>query len=153
MTILKLIRLFDMKKEEGCISTLETTYSIEFDEAMDISDLISQLSSLKSDHEDWFEEISFENWRIENEIKEDPVYQPPPPPRNSNQNSENEEVQKFQDVVQDEFASLKSSSSFDRSLLEDILNQLNSSQPTIIETIYPHHQTSEDPSDSSEVWW
>ena len=45
-----------MKKEEGCISTLETNYSIEFDEAMDISDLISQLSSLKSDHEDWFEE-------------------------------------------------------------------------------------------------
>ena len=31
-------------------------YSFPRDEAMDISDLISQLSSLKSDHEDWFEE-------------------------------------------------------------------------------------------------
>jgi len=58
MTILKMIRLFDTCKDgkKELKDMLKEDYSFPRDEAMDISDLISQLSSLKSDHEDWFEE-------------------------------------------------------------------------------------------------
>jgi len=56
ITILKLIRLFDEDGKKDLKIILVEDYSFPRDEAMDISDLISQLSSLKSDHEDWFEE-------------------------------------------------------------------------------------------------
>jgi len=56
MTIFTLIRLFDEDGKKELKSDLKHSYEVLPDEAMDILDLISQLSSLKSDHEDWFEE-------------------------------------------------------------------------------------------------
>ena len=56
MTILTLIRLLDEDGKKELKSMLKEDFSIKKWEATDISDLISQLSSLKSDHEDWFEE-------------------------------------------------------------------------------------------------
>ena len=52
MAILRLIRLFDEDGKKELKSDLKTSYEVLPDEAMDISELISQLSSLKSDHED-----------------------------------------------------------------------------------------------------
>ena len=57
MNVLRLIRFFNKKGEGLLFDSMVEDYSIAFDEAMDISDLISQLSSLKSDHEDLFEEF------------------------------------------------------------------------------------------------
>ena len=56
MTILRLIRFFDKKGEDETYEMLIQDYLFPRDEAMEISDLISQLSSLKADYEDWFEE-------------------------------------------------------------------------------------------------
>jgi len=56
MTILTLIRLFDEDGKKELKDMLLVDFSIKKWEATDMSDLISQLSSLKSDHEDWFEE-------------------------------------------------------------------------------------------------
>jgi len=48
--------LFYKKGEDLLVDMIREDYAFPRDEAMDISDLISQLSSLKLDHEDWFEE-------------------------------------------------------------------------------------------------
>jgi len=48
--------LFYKKEEDQVFELMVKDYAFPRDEAMDISDLISQLSSLKLDHEDLFEE-------------------------------------------------------------------------------------------------
>ena len=105
MTILKLIRLFDEDGKKELKSDLKNSYNCDPDEAMDISDIISQLSSLKSDHEDWFEEYPIVDLIDLNQISSLLLYSPDSTTINEEVNSEEEDVKDGLEVTYEDNSS------------------------------------------------